>query len=58
MARLWADEAAKTTYSKTRRQLNLTDEGCKFFLEKIPTIFDPFYVPTDQDIMHCRVQVM
>jgi len=49
----WADEGAEAIYKRSN-EFQLID-CAKYFLDKLATIADPGYEPTDQDILRCRV---
>ncbi|XP_061183073.1 uncharacterized protein LOC133191341 [Saccostrea echinata] len=50
--RLWADAGVQECYIRAH-QLQLLD-CAKYFLDKIPEIKSPSYIPSDQDILRCR----
>ncbi|XP_076053838.1 guanine nucleotide-binding protein G(f) subunit alpha-like [Oratosquilla oratoria] len=50
--RLWADEGVQRVYNK-QNQYNLID-CAKYFLDRLQRIRQEDYVPTVQDILHCR----
>eukprot|EP00095_Tigriopus_kingsejongensis_P007150 snap_masked-scaffold300_size216557-processed-gene-1.25 protein:Tk07150 transcript:snap_masked-scaffold300_size216557-processed-gene-1.25-mRNA-1 annotation:"guanine nucleotide-binding protein g subunit alpha" len=54
MTRLWSDKSVMAVYAM--RQILSMSDSAGYILDRLPTIFNPFFVPTDQDIIHCRVQ--
>ncbi|XP_052719472.1 guanine nucleotide-binding protein G(s) subunit alpha-like [Crassostrea angulata] len=50
--KLWADAGVQECYSRSH-EFQLID-CAKYFLDKIPEIKSPAYVPSDQDILRCR----
>uniref|UniRef100_A0A0N5A3Z3 Guanine nucleotide-binding protein alpha-6 subunit n=1 Tax=Parastrongyloides trichosuri TaxID=131310 RepID=A0A0N5A3Z3_PARTI len=52
MKRIWYTQQVQAAYQK-RWNFSLLDNA-KYFLESIDRIFDTNYVPTTDDILHCR----
>ncbi|KAK7485822.1 hypothetical protein BaRGS_00022922, partial [Batillaria attramentaria] len=51
--RLWADEGVQECHNRSY-EYQLIDSA-KYFLDKVPQIRKADYVPSDQDILRCRV---
>uniref|UniRef100_A0A0K0E5W8 Guanine nucleotide binding protein, alpha subunit n=1 Tax=Strongyloides stercoralis TaxID=6248 RepID=A0A0K0E5W8_STRER len=52
MKKIWNTSQIQTTYNK-RWNFSLLDNA-KYFLDSIDRIFDKDYIPTTDDILHCR----
>ena len=53
-AALWKDAGVQAAYERAR-EFQLPD-CAKFFFDDLDRLSSPAYVPTDQDILHCRVK--
>lgn len=51
--RLWADSGVKECYSQSHEYQLL--DSAKYFLDRVGEIRQPEYIPSDQDILRCRV---
>lgn len=51
--RLWADAGVKECYSQSHEYQLL--DSAKYFLDRVGEIRQPDYIPSDQDILRCRV---
>ncbi|KAI8075830.1 guanine nucleotide binding protein, alpha subunit [Gilbertella persicaria] len=51
---LWQDESIQTTFSKGHTFA--FNENIKYFFDQLDRLFDPEYMPTDADIIHCRIK--
>jgi len=54
MATLWADPGIQTTFEH-RSQYYLTDSA-GYFLDKVQTVLEDKFLPSEQDIFHCRTR--
>ncbi|KAK1172871.1 guanine nucleotide-binding protein G(olf) subunit alpha-like isoform X1 [Acipenser oxyrinchus oxyrinchus] len=52
-AMLWDDEGVKACYERSN-EYQLID-CAQYFLDKIDTVRQNYYIPTDQDLLRCRV---
>lgn len=51
---LWADPAIQATYTlRSKFQLN---DSAEYFFEKINTVAEPGYIPSEQDLLHARIR--
>jgi len=54
LKRLWSDKGIQAVYQrKSEYQLN---DSCAYFFEKVDTIMQKDYLPTQQDVLHSRVR--
>lgn len=53
---LWADKGVQVAF--LRRDEFYLNDSARYFLDSIDRIYDPKYVPTEQDILHTRVATM
>ena len=53
---IWKNEGIIETYKQ--RHLYQLPESTKYFFDKLNTLEDKDYVPTDQDILHSRVKTL
>ena len=54
MLRLWNDEGVQHTFSRSGEyQLN---DSAGYFLNDLSRISDPYYIPTEQDVLRTRVR--
>ncbi|KAI8373778.1 guanine nucleotide binding protein, alpha subunit [Blakeslea trispora] len=51
---LWDDESIQSTFSKGHTFA--FNENIKYFFDQLDMLFDPTYMPTDADIIHCRIK--
>jgi guanine nucleotide-binding protein G(i) subunit alpha len=51
---LWSDAAVQEAYGK-RSEYQLTDSA-EYFFSQLSTVTDPNYLPSEQDILHCRAR--
>lgn len=54
IAKLWADEGIKTAFQK-RYEYHIFD-GAQYFFANLDRLKPPNYVPTNEDILHCRMK--
>jgi G-protein alpha subunit. len=54
MTRLWNDKGVSAAFAKSH--IFGVSDSIGYLMDRLPAIFNPNYVPTDQDIIHCRVQ--
>ena len=54
MQRLWKDEGVQKCFSRSREyQLN---DSAGYYLNELDRISDPYYIPTEQDVLKTRVR--
>ena len=56
MQRLWKDEGVQKCFSRSREyQLN---DSAGYYLNELDRISDPYYIPTEQDVLKTRVRTL
>uniref|UniRef100_A0A915CIW2 G-protein alpha subunit n=2 Tax=Parascaris univalens TaxID=6257 RepID=A0A915CIW2_PARUN len=53
---LWADKSVQVAF--TRKDEYYLNDSARYFLDSLERIYDPKYIPTEQDILHTRVATM
>ena len=51
---LWADSGIIESYNRNNRELKL-ENFAQYFLPKIEQLVNPYYLPTDQDILNVYI---
>ncbi|KAI8636996.1 guanine nucleotide binding protein, alpha subunit [Parasitella parasitica] len=51
---LWKDKSIQTTF--TKGHTFAFNENIKYFFNQLDRLFRPDYIPTDPDIIHCRIK--
>ncbi|KAK7065112.1 heterotrimeric G-protein alpha subunit 4 [Favolaschia claudopus] len=56
LSRLWNEEVVKTAWSRGNEAA--VPENLHYFFSDLPRLFDPLYVPTEQDIVRARARTI
>ncbi|KAJ7362800.1 heterotrimeric G-protein alpha subunit, GPA2-like protein [Mycena albidolilacea] len=56
LARLWAEPVVRTAWSRGNEAA--VPENLHYFFSDLPRLFDPAYVPTEQDIVRARARTI
>ncbi|KAJ7202000.1 heterotrimeric G protein alpha subunit 4 [Mycena haematopus] len=56
LTRLWGQEIVRTAWARGNEAA--VPENLEYFFSALPRLFDPSYIPTEQDIVHARARTI